>query len=354
VIKSLLSHIIEIASSGKSFSDIQIEEGMPVVWRAPAGWEATEYGVVRQSDMLQIINSISTEWKTAIQKGMTLNRTIEIGGLRFRCCMYTTHSRSRVAITLRTLPNDPPRLESLGLPIQISQFVMPSKGILLIAGATGVGKTTTIAALVDRINEQRPVHVVTIEDPIEVGYTRKKAIITQREVGSIADVSSFAQGVNEAMRQCPDVIVIGEIRDTDTAEAALRAAESGHYVIASLHAKSALGGVQKLFSFFGDDARASKAAVIANTLCGVVFQAIMPSADGHRNIVAAEILTGNEIEISVALTQPDKMRGIEERLKKGMLPGSIYLNATLKQMVAKGIVQQRVAQAASYAPEDFG
>lgn len=337
--KNLLLHFSDLVGSGMSFSDIQVEEGQPVMWLTPRGWEDTGFGVVRQEDMLQLLNHISKEWKTLMSQGRVINRTIEVHQMRLRCCLYTTHARSRVAMTLRRLPFLPEKLESLGLPIQVAQFAVPKQGLLLLAGATGVGKTTTIAALIDRINEQRAVHIVTIEDPVEIRYERKKAIITQREVGQGCDVTSFAQGVNEAMRQCPDVLVIGEIRDTETAATAIRAAESGHYVIASLHAKSGIGAVQKLLSFFGDDERQVKASSVASVFCGAIYQTMMTTTDGSRNVVAAEVVIGHGQDIVNAIMQRDKLRSLEERLASGQMQGCVPLAASMKQLGQKGAIQ---------------
>lgn len=347
----LIQHIMSLAKSGETFSDIQIEQGFPVFWRQPTGWVDTGYGVVQAEDMIPLLNAVSREWKTLLSASGSINRTLSYDVVRLRCCAYTTQARTGVALTLRTLPVTAPRLESIGLPAQIDQFASMPKGILLVAGATGAGKTTTIAALVERINETRNAHIVTIEEPIEIVYARKKAIITQREVGDHLDVTSFAQGVNDSLRQCPDVIVVGEIRDSETAEAAFRGAESGHYVMASLHAKSGLGAIQRMLSLFPDDMRASKAATLANTLCGVIFQTILPSADEKQSVVAAEILTKIEGDTIAAISSADQVRQITERMKNNQMPGCIHLNTTLKQLISSGKVTRKAALAASYAPE---
>lgn len=322
--KQLLAHVLQLAASGRAFSDIHVEERMPVTWRTPAGWQETGFGSVAQEDMLPLLGHISREWKTHLSRGGSLNRTIEVHGVRLRCCLYTTHARERLALTMRVLPARAPRLDELGLPVQVAQFATPAPGILLLAGATGSGKTTTIAALVEAINAARAAHIITIEDPVEVVYERKKAIITQREVDpQVGDVPSFADGLHEAMRQRPDIIVIGEIRDSATAEAALRAAESGHYVMASLHASSSVGALQKMMTFFADDVRAARAATLASSLRGVIHQTMVSREEGYA--VRAEILAAHGIqhELHEALLQPAKLRSIEERLHKGMLAGSL-------------------------------
>ena len=152
-------------------------------------------------------------------------------------------------------------------------------------------------------------------------------------------------------RSCPDVIVVGEIRDSETAEAAFRGAESGHYVMASLHAKSGLGAIQRMLSLFPDEMRTSKAATLANTLCGVIFQSILPSADEKQSVVAAEILTKIEGDTINAISAAEQVKAINERMRNNQMPGCIHLNTTLKQLIASGKVQRKAALAASYAPE---
>ncbi len=332
MIKNILFHIHELMESNEDFTDIHIEQGRTVVWRLPTGWVETGYGKMHSEEMLPLLNAVSTHWKSLLKEGRAINKTIPIGKRQMRCIVYHTRSTSAVAATLRILPIAPPKIESLGLPVQVYQFCTPRNGLLLVAGATGVGKSTTISAIIERINEQLPLHIVTIEDPIEILYECKRAIITQREVGRGCDVESFAQGVNESMRQCPDVLVIGEIRDADTAAAAIRAAESGHYVIASLHAKSAIASAQKLLSFFGEDERIVKSSSLANVFLGSIYQTMLPSKDGKRNVVAAEVVVGHAQDVVAAAIHADKMLPLEERLAKGQMPGCVSLQQSMKML----------------------
>lgn len=155
------------------------------------------------------------------------------------------------------------------------------------------------------------------------------------------------------MRQRPDVIVIGEIRDAETAEAALRGAESGHYVMATVHARNAIGAVSKMLSFFPGDETTQRAASLSNTLAGVLFQSLMPSADGNKAVVAVEMIMNNNSDVAAMLAQPDKHRAIEEKLRQGQLPGGIHLNGALSHLVKTGKISRKTALAASYLPENL-
>lgn len=347
----LLNYLPNLLEAEAEFSDIHIETGKEMKWRLPTGWENTGYGIVEETDMFSFLAQMTTEWKSELNKVQALNRTIDVGVVRIRCSAYRTRANAGIGLDLRILPMEVRPLSSLGLPVQVGQFANAPKGLLLVAGATGAGKSTTIAAVAEEINQQRSVHVVTLEEPIESLYNEKKAIITQREVGPSADIRTFPQGVYEAMRQSPDVIIVGEIRDMATADAAFHAAESGHYVMGSIHSKSGLGTISKILSFFPDDMRSSKAAMLANSLCGVVYQTRLPTADNKHSVVATEILSSVNHELSDAMTNPAKMRALEERLRTGQWRGNSHLNDALRTMIKNDVITKRAATAATYEPE---
>ena len=352
---SLLSHIVELSSSDTSFSDVQVEQGQAVMCRRPDGWQESGYGVAEAEDIIPVMNAIDREWKQLLKQGGAIDRAIDLSHVRLRCNAYTTHGGTRIAITIRQLPLEALSLEQLRLPAQVAQFAAMPKGLLLLSGATGSGKTTTIAGLVRRINETRSAHIVTIEEPIEYVFARSKSIVTQREVGapgSGADSTSFSAGLREALRQRPDVIVVGEIRDTDTADTVLRAAESGHYIMATIHARNAVGAIQKMLSFFPNDAE-TRAVTLANTLCGVISQTLAPSTDGKRFVPALEMIINADPSTTAMIANVDKHRQLEEKLKTGQLPGCTSLNSVLKKLVAENAISRKAAMAASYAPEEL-
>lgn len=352
---SLLSHIVELSSSDTSFSDVQVEQGQPVMCRRPDGWQESGYGVAEAEDIIPVMNAIDREWKQQLKQGGAIDRAIDLSHVRLRCNAYTTRGGTRIAITIRQLPLEALSIEQLRLPAQVAQFAAMPKGLLLLSGATGSGKTTTIAGLVKRINETRAAHIVTIEEPIEYVFSRSKSIVTQREVGppgSGADSVSFSAGLREALRQRPDVIVVGEIRDTETADTVLRAAESGHYIMATVHARNAVGAIQKMLSFFPNDTD-SRAVTLSNTLCGVISQTLAPSMDGKRFIPAVEMIINADPSTTAMIANVDKHRQLEEKLKTGQLPGCTSLNSVLKKLVAEGLISKKAAMASSYAPEEL-
>ncbi len=227
------------------------------------------------------------------------------------------------------------------------------KGLILISGATGAGKTTTMAALIDAINTTRNCHIETIEDPIEYVFEAKNSIFSQREVG--ADTPSFYEGVRGAMRQRPDVIVIGEIRDRDTAENAILASESGHLVIATIHASSAYGAVQKLVSFFPGDEEA-KFAALATSLVGVIYQSMVPAVDKVKGVVATELMfnhdqqfsdmLGDAAKVNMALeNQTDKIsRSMTKSLYDHVAAKRISKGDALRSVAGQGAVRKKLEE----------
>lgn len=352
---TLLSHVVDLAQCEDSFSDIQIEQDEPVMWRTPLGWKETGFGIAMQEDIVPLLVSISRDWSALLKRGSAIERGINLSSTRLRCSAYTTQGRLKLAMTIRRFPVIVPSLEDLDLPAQVGQFASMPKGLLLISGPTSSGKTTTIAALIRQINETREAHIITIEEPIEYVFKRNKSIVTQREVGEPetgADSTSFSRGLKEALRQCPNVIVVGEIRDAETANTVLRAAESGHYVMATIHARNATGAIQKMLSFFPDEEKA-RSVSLSNTLCGVLAQSLAPSVDGKRFVPVVEMIINSDPSVASLIASPDKYRQLEEKLKNGTLPGSRYQNDVLRSLIQKGDVTKKDARAISYAPEEL-
>jgi twitching motility protein PilT len=219
-------------------------------------------------------------------------------------------------MSIRRIPINAPTLNETGLPAAVRLLIEAPRGMILVAGATGSGKSTTMASMVDAINETKNAHIITIEDPIEYMFKRKKSIFSQREVG--VDTPSFFDGVRDAMRQRPDVIVIGEIRDKDTAETALLAGESGHLVIGTLHAGSAAGAIQKLLNFFPSHERESKLQSLSGSMVGVISQILLPRADKQGYALATELLANHKQQYSKMIGDPEKLQSMLERKEDGV------------------------------------
>ncbi|MCQ2363417.1 MAG: PilT/PilU family type 4a pilus ATPase [Acidaminococcaceae bacterium] len=208
----------------------------------------------------------------------------EFGGQRYRVNAYL--KQDTIALAVRIIPDGVPSIDSLCLPPIVSKFGEISQGLVIITGPTGSGKSTTLAALIDRINALKHVHIVTLEDPIEYRHVNRRALVNQREVGS--DTGSFASGLRAALRQDPDVIMVGELRDAETMEIALSAAETGHLVLATMHTNDATGAISRILDTCGDNNNLVRNQ-LAGCLQGIVAQQLVPGAHGGR-VAACEIL----------------------------------------------------------------
>ncbi|MEW5890657.1 MAG: ATPase, T2SS/T4P/T4SS family [Pseudomonadota bacterium] len=329
----ILTDLLDLLNGGTPFSDILLEEDAPVMVKAPGGWERADcLGIPNREDLETLLRKIDTNWEANITE-RAINRPIDLAGWRLRVNAYLAFGGTKLMTSIRRLPAAEPTLADTGLPQSVRLMIENPSGIILISGATGSGKSTTQAALVDCINQARSNHIITIEDPIEYRFRRKKSIFSQREVG--VDCASFFDGVRDAMRQRPDVIVIGEIRDKETAETALLAAESGHLVIGTLHANSAPGAIQKLLSWFPGQDRDAKLQTLAASLVGVISQILLPKKDRSGYALAAELLFNHKQQYSKLLGDQDKLASSLERKEDGI---SQTMVESLEERVVSGLV----------------
>lgn len=320
------ANLLSVVNSELVFSDMLISADEPVMIRNAAGWSQFPDVTYSADDIAWILSQMEPQWESELLKG-GFSRPFVTGSWRLRITAYLAMRGEKQMLAIRRTPVDPVSLSDAGLPPTIRLMVDNPSGLVLIAGATGAGKSTTVAALVDYLNTERNIHIETIEDPIEIVFKAKKAIFSQREVGP--DVPTFSEGVRGAMRQRPDVIVIGEIRDQETAQAALMAGESGHLVMATLHASSAYGAIQKLLSFFPGD-EASKIATLATSLMGVIYQVMVPAAaDKVSGVVATELLFNHDQKFSEILGDAVK---VNAELANGQKTNS-SISRTLAQLI---------------------
>ncbi len=269
------------------------------------------------------------------QQALATNREIDFSfgfrDTRFRVNAY--FELSQPAASLRLIPATIPTLAKLGLPAILERFTAPSQGFVIITGPTGHGKSTTLGALIQHINETRSEHIVTIEDPIEYVFQHNRSMISQREVGS--DTATFANALRSVLREDPNVILVGEMRDPETMEAALTAAETGHLVFATLHANSAEQTADRIIDAFPPHQQSQIRAQLADVLLGVVSQRLIPKVSGGR-VAAAEILVANGAIRS--LIRDGKTHQIGNVIKTSASDGMINLDKVLAEMVAKGEV----------------
>ncbi|MFC4785486.1 type IV pilus twitching motility protein PilT [Nocardioides sp. MAHUQ-72] len=267
---------------------------------------------------------------------------------RFRVNAF--RSRGTAGCVLRLVRHNPMSLAELELPDVIRQLALEPRGLVLVTGPTGSGKTTTLSAMVDEINESRAVHILTIEDPIEVVHSDKLASVTQRELGT--DTADWAVAMRAAMRQDPDVILIGEMRDVDTVKAALSAAETGHFVMSTLHTTDAKETVNRVIDFFPPHEQKQVRLGLATSLRGIVCQRLVPRADGVGRAVAMEIAV-NGPRLAEAIAEPDKTDTIDDIIAAGGYSGTQTFDQHLVRLVLDGTVSVRDAKLVSSNTHDI-
>jgi len=256
--------------------------------------------------------------------------------------------RGSIAAVFRCIPYVIPTLESLHVPAILGELVLEKRGLILIVGATGCGKSTTLAAMLEQRNQQMTGHILTIEDPIEFLFTNKKSVVNQREVGR--DTHSVQIGLKNALRQAPDVILIGEIRDRETMTSAISYSLSGHLVLATLHANNSYHALGRILSFYTPEARPSLLADLASGLRAIVCQRLVRAQAGGR-VPAAEVLLNTKL-ISEFIALGD-LGGVKEAMEKSLAEGSMTFEASLADMIGDGVITREEGLAFSDSPTNL-
>lgn len=281
-------------------------------------------------------------------KTRELDFSISIPGLsRFRGNVLW--QRNTLGAVFRAIPARPITLEELGLPPVITELACRPRGLVLVTGPTGSGKSTTLAAMIDYINSKYDHHIVTIEDPIEFMHRNKRCIVRQRELGS--DTLSFAAALKHVLRQDPDVILVGEMRDLETISLAVTAAETGHLVFGTLHTTSAASTVDRVIDVFPSGQQAQIRMQLAGTLEGVISQCLLPRAEGRGRVCAMEIMIGTGGIRN--MIREGKTHQINNMLQSGGNVGMQTLNSALRNLVVSGVVTMEEAVAKSSYPDDL-
>jgi twitching motility protein PilU len=274
-----------------------------------------------------------------LERNNELNMGIPVDGVgSFRLSAFT--QRGSTSAVLRFIPGDIPALEDLHVPPILSELVMEKRGLLLVVGATGSGKSTTIASMLDYRNSLKTGHILTLEDPIEFLFKNKKSVVNQREIGS--DAASLVIALKNALRQAPDVILIGEIRDKDTMGAAIAYAQSGHLVVATLHANNSYQALTRIINFFPIETRQSLLPDLATTLKAIISQRLVRSLDGGRR-AAVEIMLNTRYVAE--LIEQGEISQIKEAMEKSLSPGSQTFEQALMLLIKEGMVTQEEALA---------
>jgi twitching motility protein PilT len=279
----------EAVASGAS--DVHLCAGLTPSMRLKGDIKPCHERILTKQECREIIFGLLTEsQRSRLENDLELDFGLQVDGLgRFRGNAH--FSRGALEATFRLIPEEIPSITELGHRPSILQLCDLSKGLVLVTGMTGSGKTTTLAAIIRRISEQRESVIITVEDPIEFYFKSSRSIIKQRELGS--DTKSFSEALRHVLRQDPDVIMVGEMRDRETVRAALTAAETGHLVLATLHTNDAPQALDRIVDFFPGDEQEQILGQLANCLAGVLAQRLIPSEDGIRRVMVSEFLSNN-------------------------------------------------------------
>jgi twitching motility protein PilT len=336
----------ELVSRGGS--DLHVTVGShPVVRLHGALEHLEEFPKLSADDTLHMLYRImSSEQQKKLETQGQIDMSYSIPGLaRFRVNAYS--QRESLAAAFRLIPMELKTLEELGLPPSLHLLTRKPRGLVLVTGPTGSGKSTTLAALIDEINRDRPDHIVTIEDPIEFLHRHKRCIVNQREIGS--DTSSFADALRAALRQDPDVILLGEMRDLETIATALTAAETGHLVFATLHTQNAPATVDRVIDVFPAAQQEQIRMQLAGALEGIITQALLPTADGMGRVAALEILFPDDAVRN--LIRQGRVEQIYSVMQTGSQRGMQTMEQALHGLVSRGVVTKDSALACSSRPE---
>jgi twitching motility protein PilT len=344
-LNGLLRHAVELGAS-----DIHLKLGRPPVLRRDGGLatlDAPPLDEAALASILTIVGARSPERLAAFQTTGDLDIAYQDEDLpRFRVNAY--RQRGATSFAFRVIPKNVPTLEQLGIPPVVRTLAEEHRGLILVTGATGSGKTTTLAAMIDHMNKTRSQHIITIEDPIEILHPDQGCIVNQREIG--LDTTDFGQALRRALRQDPDVILIGELRDAETAQTALQAAESGHLVLSTLHTIDAAETVGRMVEFFPPEKQVVIRAIMAGVLRGVISQRLLPRVGGGR-VAAIEAMVMNARIAD--LIREGRADEITDAVAEGEYFGMQTFTQALIEQVLSGAVDREVAANAATHRHDF-
>jgi twitching motility protein PilT len=332
-------------------SDVHLKVGQPPIVRNDGslrqleGWAAL--GAPELESVLQAVGAAAAARLAGFHETGELDTAYQQTGLpRFRVNAF--RQRGDISFAFRAIPNEVPTFDHLRLPQGVRNLAEEHRGLILVTGATGVGKTTTLASMLGHINRTRRQHIVTIEDPIEILHSDESCIVNQREVG--LDTESFNQALRRVLRQDPDIILIGELRDAETAETALQAAESGHLVLSTMHTLDAAETISRMVEFFPAVKQAQVRSILAGVLRGVISQRLVPRLDGGR-VAAVEVMVANRRIAD--LIRENKADEITDAIEEGEFFQMQTLTAALIELVLADDVDRDVAAAAAPNHHDF-
>lgn len=342
-IKALLSEMVQ-----RGGSDLYITRNSPPLIRADGVNHPVGDRHFNNADTAAIADSLMTDAERAhFAEVKEMNMAIELNGIgRFRVNVH--RQRDSVGIVIRHIKTEIPTLDQLRLPEDLKEIIMRKRGLILVTGATGSGKSTSLAAMLDYRNDNSSGHVVTVEDPIEFIHPNKKSIFTQREVGM--DTLSFNHALKNALRQAPDVILIGEIRDRETMEAAITFADTGHLCLGTLHSSNAYQTLHRVLNFFPGERHTDISLQLSMNLRAIIAQRLIPSLDGKR-VAAVEIM--RDTAYVKELIRNGEVDNIREGMLRGASGGCKTFDQSLLDLYASGLISKEEAMSNADYPNDL-
>jgi twitching motility protein PilT len=347
----ILDHVLGAARQ-LGASDVHLKAGLPPVFRIKG-----DLRTLRDTPPLtaEVIGTFAVNLMNSRQREIfDKSKDVDLAygtpdGVRYRVNVF--QQRGLTGMVLRIIPPEVPGFDKLNLPPAVQNFCTEERGLILVTGITGSGKSTTLAAMIDQINKTRASHIITVEDPIEFLHKDRRSIVNQREIG--IDAETFSKSLRAALRQDPDVVLVGEMRDEETIETALHAAETGHLVMSTLHTLDAVETVNRIIGMFPPHQQGQIRLALAAVLKGVISQRLVARADGKGMVPAVEVLVMTA-RIRELLEDPKRTREIRDAIAGGRNPyGMMTFDQCLTELVHRRLITYETALASSTTPDDF-
>lgn len=331
-------------------SDLHLSAGLPPIIRLHGSLRRLKMDPLSKEEIHKMLFSVlNEEQRKRFERDFELDFPYQVSGVaRFRVNAFQ-HERGE-GVAFRVIPSETPTLAQLNMPPVLAEMALKEKGLILVTGPTGSGKSTTLAAMVNHINENKFCHIITIEDPIEFLHVSKNSLIHQRELGG--HTHSFSKALRSALREDPDVILVGEMRDLDTTSLAITGAETGHLVMGTLHTNSASKTIDRTIDIFPTDSRDQVRTMLAESIIAVIAQTLIPRKDGKGRVAALEILIANAAIRN--LIREGKTFQIPSIVQTSQHLGMQSIDFHLKELVTKGIITKEEALKKASDPKSFG
>lgn len=343
-----LEEILHVAYEAGA-SDIHLTVGIPPTMRLNGHLVKMDYPILRPEDTLELcLDVLNPVQREKFEERGEYDLSVAFAGIgRYRVNVFK--QRGAIALALRTITDEIPDPEKLGVPKSIVDLYQRKRGLVLVTGPTGSGKSTTLASIINKVNENRDAHIITLEEPIEYAHHHKMSMVNQREIGQ--DVDSFAGSLRAALREDPDVILVGEMRDFETINAAVTAAETGHLVFSTLHTTGAAETIDRIIDVYPPHSQGQIRSQLANSVVGIISQTLVPTADGKGRCAALEILAATDAIRS--MIREGKIFQVPTAIATGKKNGMFTLDQDLARLVNMGKITKEVALTRCQDPNEF-